>query len=68
MANLVRDVKAFQIASIMQAGKAPGTQMLDDTTQDLLNMKWISPVEAYEKATDKKRFAKPLKTPPALLQ
>ncbi len=62
--NLIRDAKTFQIASIMQTGKAIGMQTLDDAIQDLLNKKWISPEEAYEKAIDKNRFARLLKTPP----
>lgn len=68
VANLIRDAKTFQIASIMQTGKAIGMQTLDDAIQDLLNKKWISPEEAHEKAIDKSRFAKLLKTPPDALQ
>ncbi len=66
--NLIRDAKTFQIASTMQTGKAIGMQTLDDAIQDLLNKKWIAPEEAYEKAIDKGRFAKLLKTPPDALQ
>ncbi|MCP9446028.1 MAG: type IV pilus twitching motility protein PilT [Nitrospira sp.] len=68
VANLIRDAKTFQIASVMQTGKAMGMQTLDDAIQELLNKKWISPEEAYEKAIDKNRFAKLLKTPPDSLQ
>ena len=68
VANLIRDAKTFQIASIMQTGKAIGMQTLDEAIQDLLNRKWISPEEAYEKAIDKNRFAKLLKSPPDALQ
>ncbi|MDH4079294.1 MAG: hypothetical protein OEU68_05710 [Nitrospira sp.] len=63
-----RDAKTFQIASAMQTGKNVGMQTLDDAIQDLLTKKWISPEEAYEKAIDKNRFAKLLKTPPDALQ
>jgi twitching motility protein PilT len=66
--NLIRDAKTFQIASLMQTGKAVGMQTLDDAIQDLLTKKWISPEEAYEKSIDKTRFAKLLKTPPDALQ
>ena len=52
----------------MQTGKNVGMQTLDDAIQDLLTKKWISPEEAYEKAIDKNRFAKLLKTPPDALQ
>ena len=67
IANLVREAKTFQIASIMQTGKAVGMQTLDDAIQELLNKKWISPEEAYEKSMDKGRFNKLLKTPPDAL-
>ena len=68
IANLIREAKTFQIASMMQTGKAVGMQTLDDAIQDLLNKKWISPEEAYEKSIDKGRFSKLLKTPPETLQ
>jgi twitching motility protein PilT len=66
--NLIRDAKTFQIASQMQTGKNIGMQTLDDAIQDLLAKKWIAPEEAYDKAIDKNRFAKFLKTPPDALQ
>ena len=68
ISNLIRDAKTVQIASVMQTGKNVGMQTLDDAIQDLLNKKWISPEEAYEKSIDKNRFAKLLKTPPDALQ
>jgi twitching motility protein PilT len=68
IANLIREAKTFQIASMMQTGKSVGMQTLDDAIQELLNKKWISPEEAYEKAIDKSRFSKLLKTPPDVLQ
>jgi twitching motility protein PilT len=61
--NLIREAKTFQIASVMQTGKAAGMQTLDDAIQDLLNKKWVSPEEAHEKSIDKGRFSKLLKTP-----
>jgi twitching motility protein PilT len=64
IANLIRDAKTFQIPSAMQTGKKLGMQTLDDAILDLLNKKWISPEEAYEKAIDKTRFIPLLKTPP----
>ncbi len=66
--NLILDAKTFQIASQMQTGKNIGMQTLDDAIQDLLTKKWIAPEEAYDKAIDKNRFAKFLKTPPDALQ
>jgi twitching motility protein PilT len=68
IANLIREAKTVQIASMMQTGKAAGMQTLDDAIQELLNKKWISPEEAYEKSIDKGRFSKLLKTPPDALQ
>ena len=68
VSNLIRDAKTVQIASAMQTGKALGMQTLDDAIQDLLTKKWIAPEEAYEKAIDKNRFAKLVKTPNDLLQ
>jgi twitching motility protein PilT len=67
IANLIREAKTFQIASMMQTGKAVGMQTLDDAIQELLTKKWISPEEAYEKSSDKGRFSKLLKTPPDAL-
>lgn len=64
IAALIREEKTFQIASAMQAGKTPGMQSLDDAILDLLDKKWISPEEAYEKCNDKARFTSFLKTPP----
>ncbi len=66
--NLIRDAKTFQIPSAMQTGKRIGMQTLDDAIQDLLNKKWISPEEAYDKCLDKAKFAPFLKTPPDALQ
>jgi twitching motility protein PilT len=43
-------------------------QTLDDAIHDLLTKKWISPEAAYEKAIDKNRFAKLLKTQRDVLQ
>jgi twitching motility protein PilT len=64
VANLIRDAKTFQIPSLMQTGKTIGMQTLDDAIKDLLDKKWISPEEAYEKAIDKAKFQSLLKTPP----
>ncbi len=66
--NLIRDSKTFQIPSVMQTGKRIGMQSLDDAILDLLNKKWISPEDAYDKCMDKNRFVQFLKTPPDALQ
>ncbi|MBF0456611.1 MAG: type IV pilus twitching motility protein PilT [Nitrospirae bacterium] len=63
-ANLIREAKTPQLASVMQTGKKLGMQTLDDAILDLLQKGWISPEESYEKAIDKKRFIPFLKEPP----
>jgi len=62
--NLIRESKTHQIPSIMQTGKKLGMQTLDDAILEVLNKKWISPEEAYDKCIDKSKFAQFLKTPP----
>ena len=62
--NLVRENKTFQINSVMETGKKYGMQTLDDEIVKLLNKRWISPEEAYEKAVDKAKFKQYLTTPP----
>ena len=64
IANLIRESKTAQMASAIQTGKKAGMQSLDEAIMDLLNKKWISPEEAYDKCTDKSRFVSLLKTPP----
>jgi twitching motility protein PilT len=64
IANLIRDSKTAQMPSMIQTGKKVGMQSLDEAIMDLLNKKWISPEEAYDKCTDKSRFVSLLKTPP----
>ncbi|MGA3170527.1 MAG: type IV pilus twitching motility protein PilT [Chthoniobacteraceae bacterium] len=64
IANLIREGKTHQIAGMMQVGKKKGNQPLDDAVMDLLRASKISPEEAYEKATDKKKFRALLKEPP----
>ncbi|MEO5358864.1 MAG: type IV pilus twitching motility protein PilT [Nitrospirota bacterium] len=63
-ANLIREAKTPQLASVMQTGKKLGMQTLDDAILDLLQKGWVSPEESYEKAIDKKRFIPFLKEPP----
>jgi twitching motility protein PilT len=62
--NLIRENKTFQIPSIIQVGKKYGMQTLDDAIMEVLQKKWISPEEAYDKCLDKGKFAQFLKTPP----
>ncbi len=62
--NLIREGKTFQIPSQMQLGKKQGMQTLDDAIHDLLQKKWISPEEAFDKAIDKARFQHLIKMSP----
>ena len=64
IANLIRENKTFQIPSIIQVGKKYGMQTLDDAIMEVLQKKWISPEEAYDKCMDKPKFAPFLKSPP----
>ncbi|HXT65797.1 MAG TPA: type IV pilus twitching motility protein PilT [Nitrospiraceae bacterium] len=64
ISNLIRESKTAQMLSMIQTGKKAGMQSLDEAILELLNKKWISPEEAYDKCTDKSRFVSFLKTPP----
>jgi twitching motility protein PilT len=62
--NLIREGNTYQIPSALQTGKKFGMKSLEDSIWELVQKKWITPEEAYEKAFDKPRFAPLLKTPP----
>jgi twitching motility protein PilT len=64
VSNLIRENKTVQIPSAIQTGKQHGMQTLDDAIMDVLNKKWISVDEAYQKCIDKNKFRAFLKTPP----
>ncbi len=64
IANLIREGKTHQIPGMMQVGKKKGNQPLDDAIMEHLRAAIISPEEAYEKCSDKKKFRAMLKTPP----
>ncbi len=64
IANLIREGKTHQVAGMMQVGKKKGNQPLDDAIMDLLRTGKISVEEAYDKASDKKKFRALLKEPP----
>ena len=53
VSNLIREAKTFQIASMMQVGKAIGMVTLNDALMDLVTRKLVAPEEAYNKAIDK---------------
>src|SRR5205809_4826078 len=64
VSNLIRENKTVQIPSAIQTGKVHGMQTLDDAIMEVLNKKWISPEEAYQKCIDKSKFRPFLKNPP----
>lgn len=57
MANIIRDGKTYQIASVMQTGKGLGMRSMDEALMDLLSKRKISAQDAYDYAIDKKAFA-----------
>jgi twitching motility protein PilT len=59
MANLIREGKVFQIASMMQTKRNIGMQVMDDAIFTLLQEGKISAHEAFLNASNKDRF-KPL--------
>jgi twitching motility protein PilT len=59
--NLIREGKTYQIPSAMQTGKKFGMATLDDTIEELLKKRQISPEDAYTNSIEKDRFRKYLK-------
>ncbi len=64
IANLIREAKTHQIPGMIQVGKKKGNQPLDDAVMALLSEAKISPEEAYEKCSERKKFRAFLRTPP----
>jgi twitching motility protein PilT len=64
IANLVREGKTHQIPGMIQVGKKKGNQPLDDAIMEHLRHTRISPEEAYDKASDRKKFRQFLKDAP----
>src|SRR5471030_1549344 len=65
ISNLIREGKTFQIASMMQVGKAVGMVSLNDALMDMVTKKLVTPEEALSKAVDKASFESLLKRAPA---
>jgi twitching motility protein PilT len=61
ISNLIRENQIFKIVSQMQIGTNLGMQLLDDHLMSLLDTGFITPQEAYERSTDKKRFVPKLR-------
>jgi len=56
LANLIRDGKTFQIPSIMQTGRHVGMQTMDDALAEKVEEGAVTPIEAYQYATNKAPF------------
>jgi len=68
IANLIRENKSFQVPSLIQVGRKFGMQTLDDAIMEVLQKRWISAEEAYDKCIDKTKFAQFLQSPPDELE
>ncbi len=62
IANLIREGKTFQIASIMQTGKKHGMVLMNDALVDLVRRDVVAPEEALLKAVDKTGLGSLLKS------
>ncbi|GAG17638.1 unnamed protein product, partial [marine sediment metagenome] len=58
LANLIREGKISQIPSLIQTRTAEGMQTMDQALMKLIKEGKITSEAAYEKANDKKLFAK----------
>jgi twitching motility protein PilT len=56
VANLIREGKTFQIASLMQTGRGIGMMTLNDALIDLVKNDVVEAQEAYDRAPNKKEF------------
>ncbi len=56
VASLIRDGKTFMLPGVMQTGKKQGMRLMDDSILELLNAGIITPMEAWERAENKKNF------------
>jgi len=57
IANLIREGKTFQIASMMQTGRNVRMQTVNDSILDLVKRDLIEPQEAYDRAVSRKEMA-----------
>ncbi len=61
ISNLIREGKAFQIASAMQTGRAYGQRMMVDALCELVKSGQVDPLEGYLKCPDKDTYIQGLK-------
>jgi twitching motility protein PilT len=57
IANLIREGKTHQIASVLERSALLGMQSLDNALRHLLNAQLITPQDAYQHAVNKATFA-----------
>jgi twitching motility protein PilT len=60
VSNLIREGKTYQLASVMQTGRAQGMQTLNDALLDLVRKKLVSPAEALARSVAKSELRKAL--------
>ena len=58
VSNLLRQGKLDQLETAMQSGANVGMRTMDSALQELLDRRFITPREAYDKALSKDRFRK----------
>ena len=61
ISNLIREVKNFQVAPIMQSARSPGMQMINSHLAELVRQGIVTPEEAISKAIDKGNLKTTLK-------
>ena len=60
VSNLIREGKTYQIASLLQTGRALGMQTMNDHLLELVRSGQVEPQEAYMKSNDKLSFKEAL--------
>ncbi len=56
VSNHIREARTYQIASVMQTGRAEGMQLMDQAIQWLLDDNKVTPEEAHKYALNKSHF------------
>ncbi len=64
VANLIREGKTHLLQNVIQTGKKLGMRTLDDSIEELMQKKIVSPEEAFERSVSKERFVKYLPSIP----
>ncbi|MFN0058779.1 MAG: type IV pilus twitching motility protein PilT [Planctomycetota bacterium] len=64
VANLVREGKTHQLVNVLQTGKKLGMRTMDDSIEELLQKRQITPEDAFESAINKEHFVRYLKSIP----